>query len=150
MSLLYAVLIVLSFLQAPSTDQTTSQVVRELEQRFTSALLKKDAADLDKLLADDLVHIGFEGQIAGKTEYMTFFKQGDWQYQKYEPTNVAVKSLGKVAVVTGVVNRKIVINKLETTGSFAFTHVWSVSGSNWRLVSLQVTTFPSVAAVTSN
>jgi hypothetical protein len=151
MSLLHVALILLSFTQAPTaTAQTTSQVVSELEQRFTTALLKKDAVELDKLLADDLVHIGFEGQIAGKTEYMTFFKQGIWQYQKYEPTNVAVKSLGKVAVVTGVVNRKIVINNVETTGSFAFTHVWSGSGGNWRLISSQVTTVPSVAAVTSN
>jgi len=63
---------------------------------------------------------------------------------------VAVKSLGNVAGGTGIVNRKIVINKVETTGSFAFTHVWSVSGSNWRLVSSQVTTVPSVATVTSN
>jgi hypothetical protein len=124
--------------------------VRELEQLFTTALLKKDAAELDKLLADDLVHIGFEGQIASKTEYMAFFKQDIWRYHKYEPTNMAVKSLGNVAVVTGVVNRKIVINNVETIGSFAFTHVWSVSGGNWRMISSHVTTVPSVATVTSN
>ena len=141
MLLLYAALILLSFPQVPSaTAQTTSEAVRELEQRFTTALLKKDAVELDKLLADDLVHIGFEGQIAGKAEYMTFFKQGTWQYQKYEPTNVAVKSLGKVAVVTGVVNRKIVINNVETTGAFAFTHVWSQTDGTWRLASSHVTT----------
>ena len=152
MSILSLFLILLSAWQGTQTASSSANanVVTQLEQRFTTALLKKDAVELDKLLADDLVHIGFEGQIAGKTEYMTFFKQGVWQYQKYEPTNVGIKTLGKVAVVTGVVNRKIVINNVETTGSFAFTHVWSVSAGNWRLISSQVTSVPSVAAVTSN
>ncbi|HKR61787.1 MAG TPA: nuclear transport factor 2 family protein [Pyrinomonadaceae bacterium] len=143
MILLSMLLILLSFPQAPaSSTQTASQPALELERRFTTTLLKKDAVELDKLLADDLIHIGFEGQIASKAEYMGFFKQGAWQYQKYEPTNLTVKSLGDVAVVTGLVNRKIIINKVETEGAFAFTHVWSQSGGKWRLTSSHVTTVP--------
>jgi len=149
MLLLSTALILLSFQQAPaSAAQTTSPVTLELEQRFTSALLKKDAVELDKLLADDLIHIGFEGQIAGKTEYMAFFKQHIWHYQKYEPTKVTVKSLGNVAVVTGLVNRKIIINKVETEGAFAFTHVWLQSRDKWRLTSSHVTTVPNAARET--
>jgi hypothetical protein len=72
-------------------------------------------------LADDLVHIGFEGQTAGKADYMTFFKQGSWQYKKYEPTNVVMKELGNRAVVTGRVDRTIVIDGKEISGAFAFT-----------------------------
>ena len=146
MILISVVLILLSCQQVPAS----SQQALDLEQRFTTALLKKDAVELDKLLSDDLVHIGFEGQIADKAQYMAFFKEGVWQYQKYEPTNMKVKPLGNVAVVTGVVNRKIIVNNVETTGAFAFTHVWSVSAGNWRLTSSHVTTVPSLAAVTRN
>jgi hypothetical protein len=89
------------------------------------------------------VHISFEGQIAGKVEYMAFFKQGAWQYRKYEPVNVVVKALGNTAVVTGRVERTIVINSNETTGAFAFTHVWSRAGDSWRLTSSHVTTVPT-------
>jgi len=95
------------------------------------------------LLADDLVHISFDGQVAGKAEYMAFFKQGAWQYRKYEPTNVKVKVFGQMAVVTGRVNREIVINGQETIGAFVSTHVWSRSGDRWRLTSSQVTTIPN-------
>ena len=126
----------------PAT-QTTENTVKELEQRFTAALLKKDDVAVGELLADDLVHIGFEGQVAGKAEYMAFFKGGVWQYRKYEPVNVAVKVLGNVAVVTGRVNRTIVINNQETTGAFAFTHVWLQAGNRWRLTSSQVSTVPA-------
>lgn len=145
MFLLSIFLILLSFLQGASTPatQTTENTVREVEQRFKAALLKKDDVALGELLADDLVHIGFEGQVASKAEYMAFFKGGVWQYRKYEPTNVAVKVLGNVAVVTGRVNRTIVINNEETTGAFAFTHVWLQAGNRWRLTSSQVSAVPA-------
>ena len=151
MLLLSFSLILLSFLQgapAPAT-QTSEKSVTEIEQRFNAALLKKDAATLDELLADDIVHIGFEGQFAGKGEYMAFFKRDIWQYRKYEPANVTIKVLGNVAVVTGRVDRTIVINQVVTTGAFAFTHVWSRAGDRWRMVASQVTGIPDPAPATS-
>jgi ketosteroid isomerase-like protein len=145
MTLLSVFLIILSFVQGAPTPVagTMENTVREVEQRFTAALLKKDHVAFGELLADDLLHIGFEGQVASKAEYMAFFKEGSWQYRKYEPTNVAVKVLGSVAVVTGRVDRTIVVNSVETTGAFAFTHVWSRAGNRWRLTSSQITTVPT-------
>ncbi len=134
-------LILLSFLQGASAD--SKQTVTEIEKRFNAALLKKDAVTLDELLADDIVHIGFEGQFAGKAEYMAFFKRDIWQYRKYEPSNETVKVVGDVAVVTGRVDRTIVINNVETTGGFAFTHVWSRAGERWRMTSSHVTGIPN-------
>ena len=144
---LLSILLVLFSFQGTSTpsDQTASRIT-QLEQRFTAALLKKDDVAFGDLLADDLVHISFDGQVASKTEYMAFFKQGAWQYRKYEPTNVKIKVFGQVAVVTGRVNREIVISGQETVGAFAFTHVWSRSGDRWRLTSSQVTTIPNPAS----
>lgn len=126
-----------------SPTQANESAIRDVEQRFTAALLKKDHIAFSDLLANDLVHIGFDGQIANKTEYMAFFRGGVWQYRKYEPSNVAVKVLGKVAVVTGRVDRIILINKEETTGAFAFTHVWLQTGNRWRLTSSQVSAVPA-------
>ena len=141
MFLVSVFLILLSFLQGPAAD--SKQAVMEIEKRFNSALLTKDAVALDEFLSDDIVHIGFEGQFAGKAEYMAFFKRDIWQYRKYEPSNEAVKVFGNVAVVTGRVDRTIVINNVVTTGGFAFTHVWSRTGSRWRLTSSQVTGIPN-------
>lgn len=147
MFLLSVLLILLSFLQGAAAD--SKQTVMEIEQRFTAALLKKDDVAFGELLADDLVHISFDGAVAGKAEYMAFFKAGAWQYKKYEPTNGPVKLLGNVAVVTGRVDRTIVIDSKETSGAFAFTHVWSRTGNRWRLTSSQVTGIPNPASPNS-
>lgn len=125
--------------------QHTNDAIMKLEQRFTAGLLKRDHAELNELLADDLVHIGFEGQFAGKAEYLTFFQHGDWSYKKYEPQNMTVKVFGNVAIVTGRVDRTIVVSGRQTTGAFAFTHVWSRTEDRWRMTSSQVTTVPAPA-----
>lgn len=139
MSSLYVFLILISSLPTFGSAQTTNPITA-VEQRFNETLMKKDAVALDELLAADLIHIGFEGQMAGKVEYMSFFRKDTWRYLKYEPANVTAKVLGNVAVVTGRVHRTIVIDNTETTGAFAFTHVWSRTGNRWLLISSQLTT----------
>ena len=141
MYLLSIVLMMFGLLQtSASSDQATINAVKELEQRYTTALLKRDSAKLEELLADDIIHISFEGQIARKDTYMDFFKRGSWQYKKYEPSDVLVKSLGNSAVVTGRVDRIITISNNEISGAFTFTHVWTKTGDRWRLTSSHVTT----------
>ena len=112
----------------------------DLEKRFATALLERDGTAVDGLLAEDLVHIGFEGQIARKAEYMSFFNQGDWRYAKYSTSDLSVKTFPDSAVVTGRVDRIIRVGGKETTGEFAFTHVWARSGDRWRISSSHVTT----------
>ena len=128
--------------QAPP-PQPTAATVLALEKTFNSALLDRDEFKFGPLLAEDLVHVGFEGQIGGKKEYMAFFRSGAWRYLKYQSSNITVKLLGSTAVVTGRVDRIIRINETETTGAFAFTHVWSHSGSSWQVTSSHVTSVPN-------
>ena len=125
------------------TTKRTEATILALEQRFNEGLLNRNEKEFGELLAEDLIHIGFEGQIAGKIEYMSFFKTGAWRYLKYQPSNVSVKILADAAVVTGRVDRVIKINDRETSGAFAFTHVWSRQRNSWRLRSSHVTTVPN-------
>ena len=145
MNLFLLCFVVSSFFLGPTQVATQADLehVKQLEQQFTTALLKKDDVTFSSLLADDIVHIGFEGKNAGKAEYMVFFKVGAWQYKKYEPSKVSIKLLGSAAVVTGRVDRTIVIEDKETSGAFAFTHVWFKSGNRWLLTSSQLTTISS-------
>jgi ketosteroid isomerase-like protein len=129
--------------QSPTSTQATFDQIKQLEQQYTTSLLKKDDVAFGELLAEDLVHIGFEGQRTGKSQYLTFFKSGNWKYNHYESSKVLIKLHGNVAVVVGEVNRTIEIDGKETSGSFAFTRVWSKVGERWVIVTSQFTTIPA-------
>jgi ketosteroid isomerase-like protein len=125
---------------ASAAAEPARETILDLERRFSAALVERDSAAVEYLLSEDLVHIGFEGQIVGKSEYMSFFRQGDWRYTKYSTSQMVVKVLPGAAVVTGRVDRTITVSGKETTGAFAFMHVWIQAGDRWRLTSSQVTT----------
>lgn len=140
MSVFAAIVILGASISATPTPSNASDPILRLEQRLTESLVRRDEIAHGALLADDLVHIGFEGQIAGKSEYMSFFEEGDWRYTRYSPSRVAVKVLGPSAVVTGRVDRAILVNGRETVGAFVFTRVWVQTSGHWKVTSSQFTT----------
>ena len=117
--------------------------VLALEEQWAGALRERNDVAFAKLLAEDLRHVGFEGQIVGKREYMAFFSTGDWRYSEYSLVAPQVTVEGCAAVVTGRVQRRIVVNGKETAGAFAFTHVWAKRGGEWRVIASQVTAPPA-------
>lgn len=137
-----AAILLLSLLASgtPTLARLEPETFLELERRFASALLERDGKVVDSLLAEDLIHIGFEGQIARKAEYMSFFNQGDWRYSKYSTSDLSVKVFPDSAVVTGRADRIIRVGGKETTGALAFTHVWARAGDGWRISSSHLTT----------
>jgi hypothetical protein len=129
-------------LQGQSSTAPAPGDVRALEERWARALRERNEVAFGKLLAEDLRHVGFEGQIVGKREYMAFFKTGDWKYSEYSLVTPQVTIEACAAVVTGRVQRRIVVGGKETAGAFAFTHVWAKRGGQWQVIASQVTALP--------
>jgi ketosteroid isomerase-like protein len=117
--------------------------VLALEEQWAGALRERNEIAFAKFLAEDLRHIGFEGQIVGKRDYMAFFKTGDWKYSEYTLVDPQVAIEGCAAIVIGRIQRRIVVNGKETSGMFAFTHVWARRGGEWRVIASQVTASPT-------
>jgi hypothetical protein len=116
------------------------QAILAMEERYKAGLLAHDEETFRELLADDLIHIGSEGEIVDKAQYMDFFTRGEWWYKKYKPVGVRVRTYGSVAVVTGRVDRILQANDEEIAGALTFTHVWRYSDAAWRVWSSHVAT----------
>ena len=117
-----------------------AQAILAMEERYKAGLLEPDEETFRDLLADDLIHIGSEGEIVDKAQYMDLFTRGKWWYKKYKPVGVRVRMYGTVGVVTGRVDRLMQANGKEIGGAFVFTHVWHSSNGAWRIASSHVTT----------
>ncbi|WP_027858153.1 nuclear transport factor 2 family protein [Marinobacterium jannaschii] len=109
------------------------------EQRLKAAMVDSDIAVLDELLANDLVFINHLGHRASKQDDIALHQSGLLSIDSIEFTELQVRPEGNFAFVYVNAEIKGLYNGAEANGSFAFSRVWSKSGSQLQLVSAQST-----------
>ena len=96
-----AALVLPVFGQAKADTSSVEQTLMQMERDWTQAGIKKDAAALDRIVADDWVGIDFEGKSTTKAEAMADLKSGSSTTQSAELGPMKVRVFGNAAVVTG-------------------------------------------------
>ena len=113
--------------------------IKKIEQERNRALLKHDTATLDRMTSDDYTFINQRGELRTKTEILTGFKSGSFNYDAREVTDLEVRIYGDTAVVTGRAKQKGVENSKDYSGENRFTRVYIRQNGRWVSVALQVT-----------
>jgi len=89
-----------------AADQTDG--VREAAQGWRQGAIKQDEVALKRFLADDLVYTHGNGKRQSKAEYITAVTKGPASYESFKESGINIRLYGKVAVLTGLVDVKIV------------------------------------------
>jgi ketosteroid isomerase-like protein len=125
---------------APSKRSVEDQLI-ELERQLSEALVKEDAAVLDRLWSNDLVFTFPDGKVSNKTQRLAGQKPAA-QPSQSEPvtTNDAVKVYlyGNTAVVTVLSTWSGKENNKAYSAQFQATHVWAKQQQRWQLVAAHV------------
>jgi ketosteroid isomerase-like protein len=87
--------------QSKSASADVGAAVMALEEKWTQAQLKGDAAALAALLADTLVITSSEGRVQTKAEYVGRLKSGDTKFTAAKVDEMRVHVYGDTAIVTG-------------------------------------------------
>lgn len=113
--------------------------IEGLEKSWVQAVLNRDVAGLDRMLAPDLIYAHASGVVDTKSSYIDKIKLGKQVYRTLEQRNMSVRLHGDAAVahcwahVTGV----------NPAGNFddkvMMMHVWSKKPEGWKLVAHQTT-----------
>ena len=83
--------------------------VQAVAAGWREAVLKQDAAALERLLADDLVYIHAGGMTQNKTEYIAAVTKGPAShYETFKESDTKIRVYGETAVLTGFVDVKMV------------------------------------------
>lgn len=114
--------------------------LRAAVKEYRQALVKKDAATLDKIWTDDYTFINAHGRIGTKAERLAELKSGatslDSITHEEEPQ---VRVHGNVGIVRSDVTISGIYSGRKTSGLFRSTHVWLFDGTRWRLMLNQLT-----------
>lgn len=109
------------------------QEIMALERRRVEALIAGDVAALEKLMADDLVHVHGNGQLDDKAGYLHGVETR-YRFHSVERGDLSVRAYGDVAVVVGPLRQIVSVEGVEKPSriSAVATQTWVRSGGSWK------------------
>jgi ketosteroid isomerase-like protein len=101
-----------------------------------------DADALDRLWASDL-EIDVPGMAPmTKAEALAFARTGRMRFERYETSQVKVRTYGDTAVVTGRLQRTRSVDNRQRADDWRFTKVYTRQAGTWRVVSFHASESP--------
>lgn len=120
--------------QAQDRSQSGKEAVRALEKQRTEAVIAKNYAVLEAILADELVYVHSDGKIDSKATYVQAMKDRDVRYISIETEAMDIRLYGKTAIINGVYATN---NTKNTQTRLRFTNVYVRQKGQWQMVSWQ-------------
>jgi ketosteroid isomerase-like protein len=139
-----AALLSLAFGQSPSAQQpakgTSEQEVRQMIEKYRTAILQRDMATLEKIWADDYIFVNAAGDVLTKTDRLANIKSRATTLDSInQEENVTVRVYQNSAVATSRVTLKGQYSGQPISGEYRSTLVWVKNPEGWQLVSNQLT-----------
>jgi len=106
-------------------EQLTEGQVVNMEERLRLAMMASDVAELDKLLADDLLFTNHLGHALSKAADLAAHQQHLLAITELQASERQIRISGTVAVVSVRVKLTGTYHASETHGDFRFTRVWA-------------------------
>ena len=121
------------------TSKADAQAISDLLDQYNDALLKKDAAALERIWADDLSFVNPRGQLLTKKERVENIKTGATALKSADVSEKQVRIYGNTAVATLIVKINGQYSGEEGSGEFRITTVWGKPNGSWQMVAVQMT-----------
>src|ERR1043165_7659991 len=125
----------LLLLAASQSQRGVVEEIRKLDRERIHAQVHADAAELDRIYADDFIGIGPSGTVRTKKEVLADFQSGSLKFQSITTADVRIRVYGNAAVETGLSTMKGQDAEKTVPEENRFTRVWIKQGGRWRLVS---------------
>lgn len=124
----------------PGDRQHSKQQIEELEAQWRMAFLTTNLPLMDKLMSDDYVGISMTGEISTKTMQMDRLRTSKLKLSRLDLTDMKVKLLGRVAIVTSLADVVGTVDEHPIAGRFRYTRVYQRAGPGaWKTTNFEAT-----------
>jgi ketosteroid isomerase-like protein len=122
-------------LQAVVVGSVDQEIVG-LEAALRAAQLAADVPALARLISDDLLFAGPDGQLATKAQDLEAHGSGIVRFRSHVPEELRVRRVGADVVVTSLRARlDVEVAGTLVGGTYRYTRVWAREGDGqWRVV----------------
>lgn len=124
-----------------------SRAILAANSLWDSASVKRDPVVLADLMADDFLHINFNGNVGVKTAIIrSLTTNRGFGYAEHRSDSVIIKHFGNTAVMNGLMVRLGDKGRPKDDGVFRFTRVWVRTPTGWKVTANQYTLLPGRTA----
>jgi ketosteroid isomerase-like protein len=112
---------------------TRNQII-ELEKRLIEAMKTSNVAELDALIADDLIFTGYDGRVYTKEMDLQAHREKGIEIYELETSEQVIHVEDDVAIVSV---RKDISGSFfgdVQVGIFRFTRVWKLRDGEWKII----------------
>ena len=120
---------------AAAPPENVDEVITQLEKDWVAAIVKKDVATIDALLASDFNGTSPTGSTFPKAEAIEELKAGTYAVESMTMDEVSVNVYGNTAVSFTSQQEKSKLNGKDISGHYHFTNVWVKKDGKWQVVS---------------
>lgn len=120
----------------PASNISIEQELRQKNDEWVQALVNRDAATLNRIMADDCV---FTHPLEGddKAQFVSDVESGDLRVEYMHRERVDVRIYGSTAVISCRDDAKWLYGGREISGIYRTLHVYSKRAEGWQLVAVQ-------------
>jgi ketosteroid isomerase-like protein len=131
-------------LQAVLVGPADTEIVT-LEADLRAAQLAADVPTLDRLIADELLFTGPDGQLGTKAQDLEAHGSGLVRFRSHVPEELRVRRVGADVAVTALRARlEVEVAGTLRRGIYRYTRVWAREGDGtWRVVGGHVSEVPT-------
>lgn len=105
-----------------------------LEAAIRKAQLAADVEVLDRLIAEELLFTGPDGQLGTKAEDLAAHRSGAVRVREHEPEELRIRRIGRdVAIVALRTRMAVEVAGAMVRGTFRYTRVWARENGAWRV-----------------
>jgi uncharacterized protein (TIGR02246 family) len=119
---------------AASPTENVEQALIKLEREWAEALVKADAATLERVMADDWSMTTWDGKTQTKAQSIAEIKSGVSKFEAASVDNIKVRVFGDAAVVTLTQTEKSQERGKDSSGRYLYTDVWVKRDGKWQAV----------------
>src|SRR6185295_4220799 len=112
------------------------QLLRQMNDEWVKALVRRDSATLDRIMADDFVFIyPMEGD--DKKTFIDDVVAGGLNVQQLTRANVTVRIWGHTAVLSALDIATWFYQGRDFSGQYKIVHIYANRDEEWKLVAVQ-------------
>jgi ketosteroid isomerase-like protein len=109
--------------------------IRACEMRLYAAMLASDVADLDALIADELLFVGPTGELATKAMDLELHRSGGTKFHELLPQELEIRVWSEaLAIAAAKLSLSGTYLGNDFAGDFRYLRVWSHGENGWQIV----------------